>query len=121
MIVLGISNSELTEFDVPQETLENLIRLDLSVESYIDVNAESTQYMDAAIILFSRVRITGVAAANRLMKKAADGLIEKRSPIDVAPLGNADGRFVAIDGNSTLFNLKYFGFKRIPVIVRLRD
>jgi hypothetical protein len=63
----------------------------------------------------TRARPTGIANANKYMKLAYEGKMDKRKPLSLRDNGN--GTYTVLDGNSTFANAKASGWKDLPGIV----
>lgn len=76
---------------------------------YFDITHGAEIALDQ--LVQSRVRPDGVAAAARYMKAAGEGAIARRAPVSIQLL--ADGRYLVLDGNSTVTIARAAGWATI--------
>ena len=88
-----------------------LLPLEGEVGDYFVIDAE-TVMLDVSVLVNTRARTKGIVNANRFMREAAKGQIERRAPISVAPL--SDGYWEVLDGNSTVLNAILAGWGKLP-------
>lgn len=110
--------------------LQNDIETDLEAERLgeIDLDDEPRLYFDqtedsylmpVSMITPIRAREQGIANSKINMRKAAQGLMNKRKPLSVIP--NEDGTFTLADGNSTYAVAIQQGWNSLPVRIMSRE
>jgi ppGpp synthetase/RelA/SpoT-type nucleotidyltranferase len=87
----------------------DLDKLPFNLDKYFIKNSK-TLTIPVKSIQPTRARKKGVLNANKFMRKAYDGEIERRKPISIY---KRDGKWYAYDGNSTLVNAIVSGWKTI--------
>ena len=78
------------------------------------VVSDADEIVDISLI-DSEVREESAVNAAKFMMAVADGKLGKRLPIQVKRLPN--GKFEALDGNSTVQAAKTYGWKQIPIVI----
>lgn len=71
--------------------------------------------VDIETLVLTRARPEGIAGAILKMAEAARGERERRAPI--ALRARADGRYVVVDGNSTVIIARAAGWSVLPAII----
>ncbi|MBW0368400.1 hypothetical protein [Ensifer adhaerens] len=101
----------VVEIEFNQEIAASLARLPDDPSLYFDLS-QPHLLIPLQQLVNARARERGIVNANRHMVAAAKGNQEKRKPLTVQSLGNE--LWLVVDGNSTLLNARYSGWRAIP-------
>ncbi len=94
---------------LPPTLLEGLETLPDHLDKYFD-SPPGTVSIPVGQLIVTHVQETGIQNANRLMRQAYDGRIERRSPILVRQVGD---HYIIQDGNSTVINALFSGWPTV--------
>jgi len=107
------SDGEIHEEKIPLEIVRASADLADDPSGYFV--AGSGKLLPLDVLVNTRTRPDGILNAVRLMRLAYLGEQPKRGPIDVRPI--KAGRFIVIDGNSTVYVARAAGWATIPCTI----
>ena len=112
------SEERLTTDKIPQEVQDQMQKIPDKPENFFN-RTNDTIDIPMNRVKSPGIRPAGVLRGNKKMMEAADGSRTKRKPVEV--YANGDGTFEVKDGNSTVANAKFSGWKSIPARIVPRD
>jgi hypothetical protein len=102
---------EIIEAEIADEVVRLSEQLPYAPDRYFVIDDE-TVVLPTSRLLNSRIREKGVEHAVELMRLAHQGMQARRAPVTVTVC--RDGRFLVLDGNSTVVIAKAAGWDDIP-------
>jgi hypothetical protein len=117
-ILMRLSSGEVQAVSIPISIVEAAQSLQYAPERYFLMDSKPASVAIGALIL-TRARMDGIANAVVLMELAFQGKHPRRAPIEIARW--TSGRYLVIDGNSTVTIAASAGWPDIPCIIQGKE